>query len=173
MLENFERKGEKLKKTESPPAYESVLVMVPDMSQEQQKAFFKKIKEIILQFKGSVYHADSWGLRKLANHNRKGHSQGLYFHFSFTGQAGVIAELTRVIKMQDQSVYHHFEKLHPRFSLKEHLEHFRQGVENSLKKEKERLSRIQQRKKMAPSFDRRPDDRRSDDRRDSRRSERT
>ena len=139
-------------KKDSIPAYEAILVMAPDMDQAQQKGFFQKIKEIIVSFKGSIYHADTWGLRRLASRNKKGYSQGLYFHFSFTGQAGVVAELTRIIKMQDQSIYHHFEKLHPRLSLKEHLEHFRQGVEHSIKKEKERLSRIQQKKKMAASF---------------------
>lgn len=154
-----------MNKIDSIPAYESILVMAPDMSQEQQNGFFQKIKEIIVQFKGSVHHVDTWGLRKLANHNTKGYSQGLYFHFSFNGDAGVVTELTRIIKMQDQSIYHHFEKLHPRRSLKEHLEQFRQSVENSLKKEKERLTRLQQRKKMGSSFDRRPDDRRPDDRR--------
>jgi len=138
-------------KTDSIPSYESILVMAPDMSQEQQNSFFKKIKEIILSFEGSVYHVDSWGLRKLASRNKKGYSQGLYFHFSFTGSPGVVTELTRIIKMQDHSIYHHFEKLHPRLSLKEHLEHFRQGVEHSIKREKERLARIQQKKKMALS----------------------
>ena len=157
-----------MKKIDSIPAYESILVMAPDMSQEQQKVFFQKIKEIILKFKGNVHHADTWGLRKLANRNNKGYSQGFYFHFSFTGEAGVVTELTRIIKMQEQSIYHHFEKLHPKRSLTEHLEHFRQDVENSLKKEKERLTRIQQRKKMGSSFDRRPDDRRSNDRRTER-----
>ena len=134
------------------PAYESVLVMAPDMSKEQQKTLFQRVKQIISQFKGDIYHIDSWGLRKLANRNKKSHAQGLYFHFSFTGQPGVTAELTRIIKMQEQSIYHHFEKLPDKLSLKEHLERWRQTVENSIKKEKERQARLLQRKKLNPAF---------------------
>ncbi|MDE0120087.1 MAG: 30S ribosomal protein S6 [Bdellovibrionales bacterium] len=126
--------------------YESVLVMDPSLSKEEQKKTLQKIREIIQQFKGRVYHIDTWGVRKLANKNRKNWSQGLYFHFSFAGESGVVEELVRIIRMDEKLLYYHFEKLSSQKSPAEHLDDFRSLVEEAIKKEKERQVRIQKRK---------------------------
>ncbi len=128
--------------------YESVLVMDPSLGEKDQKAFFQKIKEVIQSFKGRIHHVDSWGIRKLANQNKKKIAQGLYFHFSFQSLGGVIVELRRRIRMNDQVIYHHFEKLSEGKDLEEHLKDFRQLIEESISKEKERLERIQQKRKV-------------------------
>jgi len=121
--------------------YESVLIMDPETSKEDQKLFFRKIKQITEQFDGEFYHIDTWGLRKLANKNKKKWSQGLYFHFSFEAKKGVIQELTRVIRINDKVLYFHFEAI--KISLEEHLKNFRSLMEEVVKKEKDRLLRIQ------------------------------
>ena len=126
--------------------YESVLVMEPALAQEAQKLFFQKVKETVKQFKGDIYHIDSWGIRKLANKNKKRWSQGLYFHFSFKGEGGVIEELIRRIKMDEKVLYYHFEKLSSKKSVEEHLADFRSLVEAAVQRETERLARIQKRK---------------------------
>lgn len=126
--------------------YESVLVMGPALAQEAQKLFFQKVKETIKQFKGDIYHIDSWGIRRLANKNKSRWSQGLYFHFSFSGEVGVIEELIRRIRMDEKVLYYHFEKLSSKKSVEEHLADFRDLVEAAVKREKERLVRIQKRK---------------------------
>ncbi len=126
--------------------YESVLVMEPALSAESQKLFFKKIKETAGKFKGDIHHIDSWGVRKLANKNKKKRVRGLYFHFSFKGALGVIEELVRVIRMDERVLYYHFEKLSSKKSLSEHLQDFRFLMEEALKKEKERQARLQKRK---------------------------
>ncbi|MDE0518254.1 MAG: 30S ribosomal protein S6 [Oligoflexia bacterium] len=126
--------------------YESVLVMEASLSKEAQKKIFQKIREIIKQFKGHIHHIDTWGVRKLANKNRKNWSQGLYFHFSFVGESGVVEELVRIIRMDEKLLYYHFEKLSSQKSPEEHLDDFRSLVEEAIKKEKERQARIQKRK---------------------------
>lgn len=126
--------------------YESVLVMEPALSKESQKSFFQSVRETVRQFKGDIHHIDSWGARKLANKNRKKWSQGLYFHFSFKGKAGVIEELSRRIKMDEKVLYYHFEKLSAKKSAEEHLKGFREILEETARREKERLARIQKRK---------------------------
>ena len=131
--------------------YESVLVMAPKMEEGAQKELFSKIKKIVSDFKGKMHHTDTWGLRKLANPNKKGHAQGFYFHFTFTGGPGVVSELIRVLKMREDSIYHHFEKLKSSKPLKQHLNSFYEEVENSIKKEKERQARLLQRKKLTTS----------------------
>ena len=124
--------------------YESVLVMEPALTEENQKLFFQKIREIVKEFEGEFHHIDTWGLRKLANKNKKRWSQGLYFHFSFKGQRGVVEELTRRIRMDEKVLYYHFEKL--KKSPTEHLNDFRYIVEETVRKEKERTIRLQKRK---------------------------
>ncbi len=127
-------------------SYESVLVMGPTLAPESQKLFFQKMRETIKQFNGDLYHIDSWGVRKLANKNKYRWSQGLYFHFSFGGQTGVVEELIRRIRMDEKVLYYHFEKLSSKKSAAEHLEDFRGLIEAAVKREKERQARIQKRK---------------------------
>ena len=52
-------------------AYESVLVIDPSLSSQDQQVLFQEIKKIIKQFQGLIHHIDTWGTRKLANRNKK------------------------------------------------------------------------------------------------------
>jgi len=130
--------------------YESVLVMEPALNQEAQKLFFQQVAETIKRFEGLIYHVDSWGVRKLANKNKRKWSQGLYFHFSFKGEAGVIEELVRRIRMDEKVLYYHFEKLSSKKSAEEHLSDFRELVAEAVKREKDRLMRIQKKRGFNP-----------------------
>ena len=128
-------------------AYEAVLVVDPSLSPPDQKLFFQEIKKIIEQFQGVIHHIDTWGARKLANQNKKRLNQGHYFHFSFQANSGVITELLRRIRINDSVIYHHFEKLSSKKSLEEHLQNFREIIEESIKKEKDRFVQLQQKRK--------------------------
>ncbi len=142
----YKRYGEGVIVDKKNLSYESVLAVQPDWVLEEQKSFFSKLREVIKQFKGSLHHIDSWGIRRFANRNKKNWKQGLYFHFSFQGQAGVVTELSRHIRMNDHVVYHHFEKLPAKQSLADKLKSFREIIEDSINMEKERQERIQKRK---------------------------
>ena len=125
--------------------YESVLVMEPALDKEAQKLFFQQtVRKIIRDFKGDITYIDSWGLRKLANKNRKRWAQALYFHFFFKGEKGVVEELIRLLRVDEKVLYFHFEKL--KKNPQEHLRDFRSIIEEAIKKEKERLARIQKKK---------------------------
>lgn len=130
--------------------YEAVLIAQPNWSKEESKQFFHKLREVIHQFHGKIHHIDSWGTRQLANSAQKKWSQGLYFHFSFQADPGVVTEMSRHIRMNHHLLYHHFEKLSNKLSLEDHLKAFRLVVEDSIKLEKERLARIQKRKAFMP-----------------------
>ena len=124
--------------------YESVLVLDSALPEEGQKLLFQKLKKLIQQFKGSIHHIDTWGARKLANKNAKKWAQGLYFHFSFNGNPGVVAEMVRQLRINEKVLYHHFEKL--KKDPKEHLADFRYLVEEASRREKDRQARLQKRK---------------------------
>ena len=126
--------------------YEAIIVMEPSVNIENQKAFFKKLRDVIKEFKGQIFHINTWGLRKLANKNSHKSTQGLYFHFSFEASVGGIEECIRQIKMDENIIYFHFEKLSSKKSPQEHLSHFQELVEEEVKKEKDRQARLQKRK---------------------------
>ena len=127
--------------------YESVLVMDPALDEKAQKSYFQKLREVIKSFKGQLHHIDTWGVRPLANKNRKKWTKGLYFHFSFSGTPGVVEELVRLIRMDEKALYYHFEKL--KKSVQEHLSDFRYLVEEAVKKEQDRQNRLQKRKSLS------------------------
>ena len=127
--------------------YESVLVIDPALDEKAQKGFFQKLRDVIKSFKGQIHHIDSWGRRKLANKNSKRWTQGLYFHFSFSGAGGVVEELSRRIRMDEKALYYHFEKL--KKSPEEHLVDFRYLVEEAVKKEQDRYARLQKRRSLS------------------------
>ena len=126
--------------------YESVLVLDPSWPVLEQKAFFKKLKETMVRFGGTLHLIDTWGVRKLANKNKKNLRQGVYFHLLFKGRGGVILELVRQIRLQESVIYFHFEKLPLKLTWEEHLKAFRQVIEDSTKREQDRQAQIQQRK---------------------------
>ena len=135
--------------------YEAVLVMDPSLTKEVQKKFFQKLRKCIIEeYKGSIYHIDTWGVRNLLNQNRKRWKQGLYFHFSFQAKKGVVKELTRRVQMAEEILYSHFQKLAKHSSLEANLKSFREMIEISIKRESERQARIEQRKKhqMSQNF---------------------
>ena len=126
--------------------YESVLVLNPSWPLLEQKAFFRKLKETIGHFGGTLNWIDTWGVRKLAGRNKKNLQQGVYFHLLFKGRAGVILELVRQIRLQESVIYFHFEKLPVQVTWEGHLKAFRQVIEDSTRREQERQAQIQQRK---------------------------
>ena len=129
-------------------SYEAVLVMDPSLSKEVQREVLQKIKNCITQdFNGSIYHIDTWGIRNLLNHNRKKWRQGIYFHFSFQAKKEVVQELTRRMRMAEEVLYYHFQRLTKHTTLEANLKSFREIIEISVKRESERQARIQQRKK--------------------------
>ncbi|MEM9014124.1 MAG: 30S ribosomal protein S6 [Pseudomonadota bacterium] len=82
------------------PLYEHVFIARQDISPAQVEALTETLQKIVLDNGGKVEKSEYWGLRSLQykiKKNRKGH----YSLFNIDGPAGVIEELERQEKIND------------------------------------------------------------------------
>lgn len=127
--------------------YELVVIMHPDASEEEQKALFRKNREIIQSFKGSINHIDTWGKRKLGNPIER-LNRGNYFHMTFEAQGAAVAELERTMRINDRVLRFQHTRLDDRVSLTKFLEKFKEALVETANREREREAKNQARKAM-------------------------
>lgn len=122
--------------------YEAVIIMHPDASEEEQKALFKKNRDILKSFKGEVHHLDTWGKRRLANPIEK-LTRGIFFHTTFESQGEAIMELERTMRINDRVLRYVHTRLDDRVQLSKFVEDFKNALAESINREKERESKMQ------------------------------
>ena len=125
--------------------YESVVILHPDATEKDQKTFFKKQKDILKQFEGEFNHIDCWGKRRLANPINK-LKVGTYFHITFEAKAESIAELERVMRIEDNVLRFVHSRLDDRKTVGQHLEDYREVIKASITKENEKEKAFQARR---------------------------
>ncbi len=125
--------------------YEGVIILNPDVSEAEQKNFFKRNAETIKQFAGQVNHVDTWGKRRLANSIKK-YRLGTYFHTTFEAKGDCIAELERLMKIDERVLRYLHVRLDDRKSLSQHVEQFHATLAESLKREQEKEAKNQARR---------------------------
>ncbi len=126
--------------------YESIIILHPDVKEDDQKAFFKKNVETIKNYNGDLHHLDTWGRRKLANPIKKTRT-GTYFHSSFEANADCVTELERMMKIDDRVLRYMHTRLDERKPLSEHLERFRNALAEASKREQEREAKRDMRRR--------------------------
>lgn len=127
--------------------YELVVIMHPDASEEEQKALFRKNREIVTSFEGSINHLDTWGKRKLGNPVDR-LTRGNYFHLTFEATGDAIAELERTMRINDRVLRFQHTRLDDRISLAKFVEKFKEALVETANREREREIKNQQRKMM-------------------------
>ena len=81
--------------------YETIIIVQPDLGDEETKALTTKVQEIISSMKGDFKRLEDWGSRKLAYPINK-FSRGRYYFLRFDGDAPLIAELERRLRLDDK-----------------------------------------------------------------------
>ncbi len=137
-----------LKKTEAKRPYEAVILVHPDASIEEQKELFKKNKNTISGFNGTVHAVETWGKRNLANQIGK-LKKAIYFHTVFESNPQAIAELERTMRINDKVLRFIHTSLDERVSVTKHIEAFKKGLAESVQREKERDAKAQLRRQAA------------------------
>lgn len=127
--------------------YESVVIAHPNASADDLKSLFSRNKQIIESFKGQMQHIDTWGKRRLANPIGRV-KMGLYFHVLFEAQGDSIAEMERVMRINEHVLRFFHHKLDVRVTLDKHLEGFRQTIAASTQRDQEREAKFRARKQM-------------------------
>lgn len=125
--------------------YESVVILHPDCSEEEQKTFFRKSRDIIKSFRGDIHNIDTWGKRRLGNPIKK-MKLGIYFHTMFEASGECVAELERTMRINDRVLRFTHTRLDDRLPISKHLEAYREVLASSRAREQEREAKIQARK---------------------------
>ena len=86
-------------------AYELLFFVAPTISDEDRVAVMKRIETTIAESEGKVDNVDEWGKRKLA-YEINGLTDGDYTLVNFHANPQSIAELDRVLRINDAVVRH-------------------------------------------------------------------
>ena len=86
-------------------AYELLFFVAPTISDEDRVAVMKRIETTIAEGAGKVDNVDEWGKRKLA-YEINGLTDGDYTLVNFHADPQNIAELDRVLRINDAVVRH-------------------------------------------------------------------
>lgn len=82
-------------------AYETTIVLHPDLNEDGEKKIIEKVEEIIKQFGGNVKKHESWGKKRLAYEIAK-QNKGHYLYWHYDAFPGVIHELERNLRLNDK-----------------------------------------------------------------------
>ncbi|MFC1599422.1 30S ribosomal protein S6 [Patescibacteria group bacterium] len=86
--------------------YELMVILVPDMSQEETDKELDKIRKELKKLGGEIYHEDIWDVRDLAYIIKK-YDKGYYAIFYFTLEDGKgIAEMEKEFKLNHKLIRH-------------------------------------------------------------------
>ena len=87
-------------------AYEMLMILRPDLSEEEMAETKERLQNIINDF-GGVFgkEMDGWGKRRLA-YGVEDYLEGVYALWVFDGQPETVAELNRIIKISDRILRH-------------------------------------------------------------------
>jgi len=86
-------------------AYELLFFVAPNTDDEHRAGVMKRIETTITEGKGTLDKVDEWGKRKLA-YEINGLTEGDYTLIDFHSDPQNIAELDRVLRINDSVVRH-------------------------------------------------------------------
>ena len=81
--------------------YETIVIVDPDLGEEQRGLVFDKIRELIPQKGGLLVEIDEWGSRKLAYEIKK-KPRGYYARVDFCGSGELVSEMERQFRIDDR-----------------------------------------------------------------------
>ncbi|MGA7828856.1 MAG: 30S ribosomal protein S6 [Geobacteraceae bacterium] len=90
--------------------YETIYIVQPDLNEDEIKAMTEKVQETLTSMKGTCGRLEDWGARKLAYPVKK-FSRGRYFYLTFEGDAPLVAELERRLRLDDKVIRYQTVKL--------------------------------------------------------------
>ena len=81
--------------------YETIVIVDPDLSDDDRTSLFSRIKEIIPQQEGVLIKEELWGAKKLAYDIRK-KSRGYYARYDYCGMGVLVDEIERFFRIDDR-----------------------------------------------------------------------
>lgn len=139
---------EQVKSTDLLNKYEAVVVLHPDTTEDDAKVVLRRNRDVIKQFNGDVHNVDSWGKRRLGNPINK-LTRAHYVHMTFETKGEAIAELERIMRINDKVLRFQHTRLDDRISLDSYMDKFKESLAAAINREKEREAKIAAMKKAA------------------------
>ena len=90
--------------------YETIYIVQPDLGDDDLKALSAKVQDIIAKQNGDLKRLEDWGSRKLSYAINK-FTRGRYYYLRFDGDAKLIAELERRLRLDDKVIRYQSVKL--------------------------------------------------------------
>lgn len=81
--------------------YETIVIVDPDISDENRGPLLEKICDLIPKQNGWLVSQDDWGVKKLAYEIKK-KTRGHYIKFDFCGDGTLVDELERSFRIDDR-----------------------------------------------------------------------
>jgi small subunit ribosomal protein S6 len=81
--------------------YETIVIVDPDISEEDRTSLLNRAKEIIPQQEGVFIQEDPWGVKKLAYEIKK-KPRGYYTLLDYCGMGKAVDELERFFRIDDR-----------------------------------------------------------------------
>ncbi|MFV9646657.1 MAG: 30S ribosomal protein S6 [Desulfobacterales bacterium] len=81
--------------------YETIVIIDPDLSNEQRLPVFERLKDLIVQQGGFLVIVDEWGDKRLAYEIKK-RSRGYYVRLDFCGTGALVNEMERFFRIDER-----------------------------------------------------------------------
>jgi small subunit ribosomal protein S6 len=81
--------------------YETIVIVDPDVPEDERNSLTDKIKDIISLKQGALIELEEWGVKRLAYEIRK-KNRGHYFRIDYCGTGEVVDELERSFRINDR-----------------------------------------------------------------------
>jgi small subunit ribosomal protein S6 len=81
--------------------YEVMVIVKPDLSDEDKKMLFKQIDEAIIKNGGLITQSGVWAERRKLYFPIKKFMEGIYYLSAFTAPAGAIKEVRSIYKINE------------------------------------------------------------------------
>ncbi len=83
--------------------YETIVIIDPDLSNEQRLPVFERLKDLIVQQGGFLVIVDEWGDKRLAYEIKK-KSRGYYVRLDFCGTGALVNEMERFFRIDERAL---------------------------------------------------------------------
>ena len=81
--------------------YETIVIIDPDLTEEQRIPLFERLEEIISKGSGMMIQNDQWGSKKLA-YDIKKKNRGYYVLIDYCGDGDLVDEMERSFRIDDR-----------------------------------------------------------------------
>ncbi|NQT68110.1 MAG: 30S ribosomal protein S6, partial [Desulfobacteraceae bacterium] len=81
--------------------YETIIIIDPDLSEEERAPLIERFEELITQHDGLLIQQDPWGTKKLAYEIKK-KPRGYYLRLDYAGIGTLVDEMERFCRIDDR-----------------------------------------------------------------------